>query len=283
MSKVALIPLFAFLLFWQCITAQVLTEKRFEMFFGAQGISCDSFPDGSNIDFLNYIEKDDFSGNCAYIGFAGSAKVGEKVLCSVLVGMYSDLSPVNYNVSASYSLFRFIGFGASFLGYPQLIDRYDMYHWNTDVGMYANLNPNYRQRRLYNLGFAAGPQLNYKNKWININMKLHAGVRWTRSLEDAILQKQIAGNYIRLISYETSNSPSLYFFPEVKVGIKLFRISETSIGLRSRFSSEITQRFINYSVISSEWTLDNSSESYIKSPKHNYSKIDFDFGIYFEW
>lgn len=263
--------------------AQLAIEKSFEVLFGVQGVSCDSFADGENIDFLNYIDAEGFSGNYSYLGFAGSVNLGKRFSGNFLVGMYSDLSPVNYNISASYFPFNSFGIGTSFFGYPQYINEYNQFHWNNDIGMYADLDNNYRQRRMYNLGLAVGPEVRYKTQGFSLNLRLHGGIRWNRIFEDAILQKKINGNLVRIIIYETTSSPNPYLFPELEIGIKLFKVSETNVGFRTRIAAEFSDRTLNYSRTIAEWTIENQTTNFLESPAHIYRKIECDFGFYFQW
>ena len=264
--------------------SQSLTRKQINLFLGSQTVNCDKFMTSSDLDFLNYVDSEGYSGllgNYMFIGIMYQIEFKDKVEAKVTVGMHSDLAPVKLNFSSSYFFNRTIGFGASFFGYPQNINDFNLHHWNNDVGL-IDLNTNTRQRKIYNLGLAIGPDLRFRSSIFSFNIKLHSGVRWLKSFTEGFFQKQINGNYIRATNYITHNSPTFYFFPQVEIEIKLFKIGQTTIGIMGKASREWSYREINYTKNVSEWVNAPYSRT-VTFPGHKYIKYDYDVGLNFSW
>lgn len=259
------------------------SKKTISFFIGNQGKYCGQTTINSNPDFLNYIDAEGFNGDLIYIGFQGKVNVKEKYKVSAIVGMYSDLAPVNYIISAVYYPKEKIGYGASFIGYPEYISDY-FQHFNIYApGLFPDLNTNYRQQRVYNYGFAVGPEYSIKSPKVELLLRLHAGLRRESVFSDGLYQKRVDDNYIVRYNFETSQGFSPYLFPEVECNFKLFSKNSKEIGVRLHLAGEFTQRKMDYTKTTMEWTPEQKQIERITSAKRNYSKYDLDFGIYYSW
>lgn len=260
-----------------------MKERRIGFAVGNQGSYCDSFPDGANLDFLNYVYRDKYTGNLAYISFSGYFKFSDTLDLSVNIGMYSDLAPTKHNFSIRYFPYRILGFGISYMGYPQYVNEFNQYHWNTDQGLYADLDPNYKQHKMFNYGLAIGPEIRYSYSNISVDFRTHVGIRWVDILDVEILQKAINGNFRRVIHYRTDPSPNLYFYPEINLGLKLFTISKTDIGIRFRSAAEYSKRAISYTRSTYDWVADEPIVSKVKPISHSSFVYEFDFSLQLRW
>jgi hypothetical protein len=267
----------------QSVKSQIVKEKQFVFTVGNQGAYCDSFPDGANLDFLNYVYRDKFTGNLAYISFVGYFKFSDTLDLSLTLGMYSDLAPTKNSISFRYFPFKMLGFGIGFMGYPQYINEYNLYHWNADEGLYADLDPNYRQHKMFNYGFALGPDLRYSNSRLSVDFRAYVGLRWVDILDVEIYQKAVNGNYRRVVHYRTTPSPNLYLYPEINLGVRLFTISKTDIGIRIRSAAELSKRAINYTRTTYDWTAEDAIVSKVKPGSHSSLIYELDFGLQFQW
>lgn len=263
--------------------SQIVKEKQFAFAVGNQGAFCDSFPDAENLDFLNYIYRDRFTGNLAYIVFSGYFKFSDSLDLNIEVGMYSDLVPAKYNFTLRYFPIKNIGFGFSFLGYPQYLNEFNLYHWNTDVELFADLDSNYRQYKMYNMGLGLGPAIRFANQGLTFYFSANAGIRWVEVLETNVYQKAIDGNFRRTIHYKTRNNPNFYLFPEVTLGVKLFSFSSTVVGIKIRSAAELSRRSMKYTYQIADWTASNSETITVRPVYHNYLTYEVDFGIYLRW
>lgn len=258
-------------------------KKTISIFVGNQGKFCGQTTLNSNPDFLNYIDADGFNGDLIYIGFLGKFNIKDRYRVSAHVGMYSDLAPVNYIISAAYYSNEKIGFGTSFIGYPELISDY-FKHFNIYVpGLFPDLNPNYRQQRIYNYGFAVGPEYSISRSKIDLLLRIHAGIRRESVFSDGLYQKKVDDNYIVRYNFKTTPSFSPYLFPEIEYYFKLFNKNAKQFGVRIHLAGEISRRKIDYTKTTMQWTQEQKSVEHITSVKHSYSKYDIDFGIYYSW
>lgn len=263
--------------------SQVVKERRIGFAVGNQGAYCDSFPDGANLDFLNYVYSDKFTGNLAYISFLGYFKFSDSLDLSVNFGMYSDMAPTKNSISIRYFPYKLLGYGISYMGYPQYINEFNQYHWNTDQGLYADLDPNYKQHKMFNYGLALGPEIRYSNSNFSFDFKTHVGLRWFDILDVEILQKAINSNFRRVIHYRTNPSPNLYFYPEINLGLTLFTISKTDVGIRFRSAAEYSKRAINYTRTTYDWVDDEPTVSKVKPRSHRSFIYEFDFSLQLRW
>ncbi len=277
------IPLSLLILFIASATLCQNTVKTVSFLVGNQGKFCGQSTINSNPDFLNYIDAEGFSGDLIYIGFQGKVSIKDKYKVSAIVGMYSDLAPVNYIISVAYYPKEKVGFGGSFIGYPELISEY-FKHFNAYVpGLFPDLNTNYRQQRIYNYGFAFGPEYSIRGAKVDLLLRIHAGVRSESFFSDGLYQKLVDDNYIVRYNFKTNPGFSPYLFPEVECNIKLFGKNSKQFGVRLHLAGEFAKRKMDYTKTTMEWTTAQKQVEEITPAKRNYSKYDIDLGIYYSW
>lgn len=260
--------------------SQISMRNHLNFFVGSQGVACQKIWNGSNIDFLNYIDAQGYSGNYMYIGAMWHFELGNKIEGKFMVSMQSDMAPVMLNFNASYFPRKSLGLGVSYFGYPQTIENFQLHHQN-DVGL-VSFYSYARYRRIYNTGLALGPEYKFRRRYVTFDLKLHGGVRWVSTFSEGFTQKQINGNYIRTIEYHTQKSPSMYFFPQAELGIHLFQIGKYSVGLKGKVLLELSSRKIDYSQSISEWVYAPYTRN-VTTQSHKYRKVDYDFGLNFSW
>jgi len=275
---IALISLFPFI-----SQAQNTKSKQFGISIGNQAAYCNKIENPDNLNFLNYAYTDNFTGNLLYIAFNAYYEFSDKLHLNMLVGMYSDLAPVKYNFAFSYLPYNLFGFGVSFLGYPQYIDDYNLFHWENDRGLIADLDSNFRQEKVYNTGLAAGPEFAFSNKWLAMNLRTHLGVRWTEKFNTSIIQKEINGNYKRLYEYSVGRNLNLYLLPELELRFKIITLEKSSLGIKIRTAAEFSNRTLNYTRTTHEWIYADGISENIKFAPQQYSTFETDLGIYLSW
>lgn len=263
--------------------AQLVKKTQVGFSVGNQGVYCENPKTPSNLNFLNYIYTDNFTGELLYIAFSGNFEFSNNIFANAVVGMYSDLAPVKYNFAFSYLPWENIGIGASFLGYSQYVDDFNQFHWENDTGMFADLDLNYRQQKMYNMGLAIGPELRYENSWFTGNIRTQLGLRWVSELNTNIVQKEINGNYKRMFTYAVGKNPNLYLFPEIELRFRLFSLSKSTLGIKVRAAAEYSKRTLNYRITTYEWTTQSSSTENISLAPSAYRSFETDFGLFFEW
>lgn len=283
MFKITPLLLFTLLISTIALT-QNISNNQIGMGMGLQGKSCERIPNSTNLNFLNYLDTDDFTGNYAYIVFNGNFKIKQQSFANIVVGMYSDLLPTKLNVSFSHIPWNIFGFGVSFLGYPEYINEITQFHWDNDEGMFGSTDPNYWQKRNYNIGLALGPEIKYNHNGLTIDLRVHAGFRWVNNFETRIAQKEVDGNYRRVYDYWVKRNFNPYIFPEFELRYRLFSFSESKkVGFKLRAACEISNRTLNYTRTTYEWTAETRTDAEINLPKHGYSSVELDLGFFYEW
>ena len=265
------------------VFSQNISNKQIGLSMGLQGKSCEYIPNTTNLDFLNYLDTDNFTGNYLYLAFTGNFKIKQQSYLNLVVGMYSDLLPVKYNISFSHIPWNIFGFGISLLGYPEYINEITQFHWDNDQSMFGSLDTNYWQKKNYNLGLALGPEIKYEHNGLTIDLRLHAGLRWINNFETRIAQKEINGNYRRVFDYAIKRNFTPYVLPEFELRYRLFSISDSKIGVKLRAACEFANRTQNYNRTTYEWTAANRITTGVNLAKHKYSTTEFDFGFFYEW
>lgn len=272
-----------FLLFcFVSLSAQSQSSKyHLNLFAGSQGIACQKIWQGGIMDFLNYLEAEGYSENYLYIGVLWHYEINSQLEGRIMVGMQSDMAPVLLNLSTSYFFGKRLGLGVSFFGYPEILSNFQFHHQSIDAGM-ADFSYNSRSRRIYSMGFAIGPDYRLRYPNVTFDLRLHGGARWISSFSEGFLQKQVNGNYIRAIEYQTHNSPAFYFYPQAELGFRLFSLNSVAVGIKVKAALELSNRSIDYTQRISEWVYEPYTRT-ITPYGHSYRKFDYDFGLNFSW
>jgi hypothetical protein len=263
-------------------------EKFIEKFsvsswFGARIITCDSFPDDDNLDFLNYLynaNESIISPDYGYLGMASHFWFKGNWEMDIKLCMYDDFVPDQMNISAQYFPLKYLGFNLGIYSYSQLMNEFNQYHHHTDTGFYGDIDPNYRQCSLYDIGIIGGPMITHQVKRFSGSLKLNAGLGTFLTFSESVSQKKTNSNFRREYKYTTRTTPAFFFFPELAAGFDLFRFSHATLGIQLQASYYLAERSIDYTRVTLNWTSETQVEQDVNSPKHHYSKFDVDFGIY---
>jgi hypothetical protein len=260
-----------------------IEKYDFSTWFGARFITCDSFPDRENLDFLNYLYDANgrkISPDYGYLGMASHLWFRGTWEMDIKLTMYDDFVPDQMNFSVQYFPLHHLGFNLGIYGYSQLINEYNQYHYQTDTGFYGDVDPNYRQRSLYDIGIIAGPMITHQGKRFSGSLKFNAGLGTFLSFSESISQKKINSNFRREFKYTTQTKPVFFFFPELGARFDLFRFSQATLGIQLQASYYLARRSIDYTRKILNWTSEDQVEEKVKNPEHHYSKFDVDFGFY---
>jgi len=270
------------------LSAQKQFQKEnffFSLQFGGRNIQRDSLANTGNIDFMNYLYRQ--TGAPEYgilaVDFRLTPKPGLQV--GIQTVFLSDLSPNQLNLSVKYetdSLRTGIVWGlkGAFFAYPQYLNEFNRYHKIQDSGFTADLNTNYRQISIYDLGFAAGPYLSITHNRLHGEIGINLGVSGFLPFNETITQKQTEANLRREIHYKTEYSPAFFVNPEMEFCMDLNKSERTKIGLMISAGSLFSKRSINYTCNTATWTDDNAVIEKVKPGKILYSKTEIKGGFY---
>lgn len=260
-----------------------IEKYSFSMCFGARSLACDSFPDNENLDFLNYLynaKGGNLSPDYGYLGMASHLWLHGNWEVDIKLLMYDDFIPNQMNISAQYFPVHYLGFNFGINGYSQLMNEFNQYHHNVDTGFYGDIDQNYRQRSLYDLGFIGGPVLAIQESRFSGILKLNAGFGTFLSFSESISQKKINSNFRREFIYSTEPTPSFFFFPELSLTFDILEFSHSMLGIQMQASYYLARRSIDYTRKTLIWTTDYPVSEKVISPVHPYAKFDIDVGIY---
>ncbi len=260
-----------------------LKSFKISIFFGGRIETVDSFPNKDNIDFMNYVGFiDDYLPDYIYIGFKAHFDFKNNFGTNIRL-VLGDLTGID--LSGEYYPYKSIGFVAGFNTYRVFINDYGQYHKieAADDNLYGDLETNYRQETLQDLGFYAGVIL-YKNLgFFKPKLTLNAGFSSFTKFETDVFQKQIGGNFKNRYSYSTKLTFTPFFYPKLNLDFDLIKFKKSTLGLSLYSAWYVSPKAINYDVTYSEWTDDNAVKKEVKPDKHFYSEFDFDAAIYLRW
>jgi hypothetical protein len=286
MIKKTVVVLF-FLLVYHLAIAQdsekFLKSFKVSMFFGGRSETVDSFPNNENIDFMNYVGFfDDYVINNIYIGFKGYFEFKNNFAAKVRL-LLGDVTGIN--VAGEYYPFNNIGFNLGFNTYRVYINDYSLYHKieAVDNGLYGDLESNYRQQVVQDLGFYTGA-IFYKNfGFFKPKLELNIGMASFTKFNAEVFQKQIDGNFKARYYYSTKCTFTPFFNPKLNLDFDIIKFKKSTLGMSLNTAWYVSKKAINYRVEYNEWTLDNATVKDVKPDKHYYSLFDLDAAIYLRW
>lgn len=273
------------------IYAQTATAKetmRLDLHFGGRFIHRAIVEPGENIDFLNYLHGG--TGNSLYglmsIGF--SLSPNENWTFDTKINLLSDLLPNQMQTQVTHRI-RSInpvwdwGIKARFYLYPQYLDEFNQFHLLKDTELIGDLDPNYRQRSLYDLGISAMPFLKYKSARFQATLASGIGLSSFIPFREVITQKRPAANFRREIRYKTLYKVALSSHSEVEATFDLIRKSRNSFGLLVRAEALLSFRNLPYERIVFTWTEENKVVDKINPKNRFYSKSEISGGLFFKF
>lgn len=282
-----LLLIFHSLIFTGHLKAQNNTRPesfRFDAQFGGRVIHRSMQPMGNDIDFMNYLN----DGNDGYYGvmsFGLTFAPDDKWTFGAGFSMLSDMLPNHMRIEVRRRINNISpdwtwGIKAIIYAYPQYLNEFNRFHKATDTGIIADLNSNYRQRTLFDLGMSAIPYVCYKNKRFQAILGSGFGLNSFKQFHEIILQKKQGGNLRREIRYETLSSPAITSHSEAEATYAFLKDRSLSFGVIAKTEFLMTFRNISYKRTMFTWTDDNYVEDEIHPERKFYSKADFSLGLY---
>ncbi|MBW6489663.1 MAG: hypothetical protein K0B15_00580 [Lentimicrobium sp.] len=285
-----MLTLFLFLVFGEQLNAQNKTRTesfRLDTQFGGRVIHRAMQPTGADIDFMNYLN----DGNDGYYGVMnfGLTFAPDSIWTfGADMSMLSDMLPNHLRIDVMRRINIISpqwdwGLKAIIYAYPQYLNEFNRFHKETDSGIVADLNTNYRQITLFDLGISAMPYASYTNKRFQAIMGSGIGFSSFEQFNERILQKKQGGNLRREIRYETLYSPAITSHSEAEATYDFLHDRRVSLGIIAKAELLMTFRDISYKRTIFTWTDDNYVENEIHPDKKFYAKSEFSMGLYFRF
>jgi hypothetical protein len=264
---------------------QTREKFLFSFNFGGRYINRDSLANTEDLDFMNYLYRQENSAEYGLLSLNFRMAPTEKFEVSATAVLLSDLRPRQLNLDIRYNMSekdKLPGWGliGSFFIYPQYLENYNSYHILRDTGFTADLNPNFRQISIFDLGIAIGPSINYHYRRFHTEISFRTGISGFVSFDETISQKKTEANLRREYLYETRFSPAVFFMPEAEVGFDIISSGRTNFGIMLRAGGMWSKRAINYTRTTYTWTSDNSISNDIKPDNEWYRRTEIQGGFY---
>lgn len=263
-------------------------EKRIKKYkistwFGTRNISSEVFGINQNLDFINFLNSNNDYAEDDYLGFAAHLWLKGNWEAKLQFALNSSFSPSSFNVKGVYFPIKHLGLSIGAFAYPQLINEFNYFHLLTDLGYYADINSNYRQREVHDLGISAGIVLPINYRFLHFELQLNGGFSSYNSFREVIRQKQINSNLIKEIEYTTKISPTFFISPELEIYADIVKIKNAMLGIQLQTSWLKSKKNIDYQRIIYVWTANSPITDQINSPKHNVDLFEINVGIYMLW
>lgn len=258
---------------------------RLDLQFGGRMINRELQPLTENLDFLNYLNGG--AGNPTY----GVLRLGLSFIPNDLwnfdagLGVFSDLFSSQLQIHAARNINTFSaswgwGIMAGFEIYPQYIDEYNQFHIQKDVELIGDLDKNYRQHTLYDMGISLRPFLHYTGEKLDFRFSTGPGLNAFKSFAAIVTQKKPLGNLRRKIRYETGFNPVLTAHSGAEISYTFYHNETMSIGILAKAELLIGLRNIPYTRTIYIWTAENALTETIQPDKTFYSKADITGGVF---
>jgi hypothetical protein len=260
-----------------------INNYAISMFFGVRDTKVDSFPNTQNVDFMNYLYDSHEGSDYQYIGFSGHFWFKNHWESDIKVAMYDDFVPDNLDITAQYFFLKNIAASFGLYTHSALMNDFTMFHKTTGEGLYGDLETNFRQRKLFDRGLQCGVLLKQVYGKFHASLKLSGGVSSFKPFSEVVLQKQIDGNFVWQIDYQTENTWNFFFFPDLRLNLDCFTMKKSKLGIQLQANYFYSEKSIDYTQTTYDWTIVNSTVQQVDSPKHSYRKFDLDFGLYLKW
>jgi hypothetical protein len=260
-------------------------EKRIEKYkistwFGTRNISSEIFELNQNLDFINYLNSNDEYAEDDYLGFAAHFWLKGNWEAELEFALNSSFRPSSFKVRSVYFPIKHLGLSIGAFAYPQLIDEFNNFHLLTDLGYFGDINSNFRQREVHDLGISAGIVLPINYHFLHFELQLNGGFSSYNKFKEIIKQKQINSNLIKEIEYTTKISPAFFISPELEIYADIVKIKNTVLGVQVQASAFKSKKNIDYQRTVYIWTANNPVIEQINSPNHTVEKFELDFGLY---
>ncbi len=250
---------------------------------GIEDIQVQKFASANRLDFMNYVEDYPYFGDYLIL------KLGYRFdflshMHTELNVMFLDLMfPYYFDLSTHYFLNKGFGLGAGTMLSTSFISGFGE-NQKDILPEYYFLNYYTGYWDVYDWNFFVSTLVRpVNNERISLALRLDMGFsRFTRQKTEYHYKKKNANEKLHYI-YETLPAFQPYIRPEMRFRFRIFKIKYISAGLLLHSSYYYARRGMNYRIRICKWTSDNCQNQIVRPPKHNFSGIDLDAGIFVRW
>ena len=258
-------------------------NHEFSFSIGVADLDIEKLSPDTNLDFINYVDFDP-----EYLDFL-IMKLGyrfdffSKMSADINLIMMDDIIPDNYDISVHFFIKPWLGISVGSILNKSWITYFEEYQIQTLPDYYL-VDYNVKQFTTYDLGFYLSPTLKpIDNDIFRLLIKCDLGISSFMKEEATFYHKKKLSNERLQYHYETKTDYQPYIQPKIDMRLKAFKIKETSFGILLNTNYYFSNRSINYIRTIKAWTSENRVREEIETPKHNYSRFEFNMGIFARW
>mgnify|MGYP006283677041 CR=1 FL=1 len=260
-----------------------IKNKEFTFSFGFSEYNVQKFSITDDLDFLNYAYSDPDILDFGLLKLGYRFDFLSNFSADMKLIIQSDLVPDNYDFSISYCFNKKLGIGIGSMLTNTYVSYFEEYQYQAFPEYYL-MDENLRQFKAYDLAFyASSIFLPIQNDRFRATIKCDIGLSSFLREQTAFYHKRNLSNERLLYDYHTKIVFQPYVNPKVELRLKTFEVKSASVGFLLNTNLFISNRSINYNRTIQQWTADNEHVDKIKTPKHNYSRFEMDFGLYIKW
>ena len=275
-----ILHLIGFSLFAQ---SSIFKNQEFSFSAGITELNIEKFSPNENLDFINYVDSDPEYLDYIIVNLGYRFDFFSKMSADIKLILMDDLIPDNYDIAVHYFLKPWIGIGVGSMLNKTYITDFGKYQIQTLPDYYL-VDENVKQFTTYDLGFYLSPALKpIDNDIFKLTIKCDFGLSSFMKEEANFYHKKKLSNERLQFHYQTKTLFQPYIQPKLELKLRAFKIKQTSWGILLNSSYYYSNRSIYYVRNVKEWTSEKSKNEEIQSPKHNYSRFEFDMGLFVRW
>ena len=262
---------------------QILKNQEFSFSIGIAELEIEKTSSNENLDFINYVDYDPEYTDLIILKLGYKFDFFSKMSADIKLIMMDDIIPDSYDISAHYFITPWLGVGVGSMLNKNWITNFEEYQIQTLPDYYL-VDYNVQQFTIYDLGFYLSPALKpIDNGIFKLLIKCDLGISSFMKEEATFYHKKKFSNERLQYHYETKTDYQPYFQPKIDMRLMVFKIKETSFGFLLNSNYYFSKRSINYFRTIQTWTSENKITEQIEPSKHNYSRFEFNMGIFLIW
>ncbi len=263
--------------------SSILKNQEFSFSIGIGELDIEKFSPNENLDFINYVDYYPEYTDFIILKLGYKFDLFSKMSADIKLIMMDDIIPDNYDISLHYFVRPRLGIGIGSILNKNWITYFEEYQIQTLPDYYL-VDYNVQQFTTYDLGFYLSPALKpIDNDIFKLQITCDFGISSFMTEEATFYHKKKLSNERLQYHYKTKTDYQPYIQPKIDIRLKAFKIKETSFGILLNSNYYFSNRSINYIRTIQAWTSENRINEQIEPSKHNYSRFEFNMGIFLRW
>ncbi|HPR33023.1 MAG TPA: hypothetical protein PLK12_13040 [Prolixibacteraceae bacterium] len=257
-----------------------LQSLELSITLGYRDFAVERFQTGPDIDFLNYAKREKMELLSA-IGIGAEYRSNGKFHVALKGYIHSNLQPEEFEFFSDYFFTPNLGLGLGAFLKTFYISNYGVFHTDTYPG-YIDRDQNGRQFHVQDLGFSLSPVFRL-DLFSRLEFLLHCDLGLASFLkeEDTFFMKKIYSNEIQFINYQSEIAFHPYVNPRFDLRMTLLDGKMGRLGILFKANYFYSKRSMDYHRSVQNWTAENRLDQKVETPRHAFSRLDINFGVFF--